>query len=260
MSADAEPMLAALRAVAVQRATLAGDPERRARVEAVKAYQQRRFERSHALLFRDARYAPAARYFLDELYGPADFTERDAQFERVVPALVRLMPAEIVGTVRRLAELHALSEALDATMAESLHGVAIDAPAYVAAWQATGRAGDRETQIALMAAVGAALDRYTRNPLLRNALRMMRGPARAAGLASLQGFLERGFEAFRAMRGASDFLAGVSARERELAAALFDPRAAAVAGRSDASTEETSDAPNDATSDAALANVLRQLP
>ena len=52
----------------------------------------------------------------------------------------------------------------------------------------------------------------------------MRGPARSAGLASLQRFLERGFDAFRAMNGAAQFLATIGARERALAAALFDPQ------------------------------------
>ena len=39
-------------------------------------------------------------------------------------------------------------------------------------------------------------------PLLRNALRLMRGPARAAGLAELQHTLESGFDIFKAMKGA----------------------------------------------------------
>ena len=62
-----------------------------------------------------------------------------------------------------------------------------------------------------MMAVGSALDRYTRNPLLRTSLRLMRGPAAAAGLGVLQAFLERGFDTFRDMRGAQEFLATVAA-------------------------------------------------
>ena len=38
--------------------------------------------------------------------------------------------------------------------------------------------------------------------MLRNSLRLMRGPAQVAGLGDLQAFLESGFETFRAMRGA----------------------------------------------------------
>jgi hypothetical protein len=92
---------------------------------------------------------------------------------------------------------------------------------YGHCWRQVGTVADREQQIALMLAVGAALEGYTRNPLLRHSLRLMRGPASAAGLGSLQAFLERGFDTFRAMKGASEFLETIARRERLLAAQLF---------------------------------------
>jgi len=73
----------------------------------------------------------------------------------------------------------------------------------------------------LMLAVGTALDKYTRNPLLRHSLRLMRSPAKAAGLGALQQFLETGFDTFRAMGGAQEFLHTIAQRERALAALLF---------------------------------------
>jgi len=57
--------------------------------------------------------------------------------------------------------------------------------------------------------------------LLRNALRLMRGPAQAAGLAELQRTLESGFDTFKAMKGAEEFIAFIAKRERALAEALF---------------------------------------
>jgi len=107
----------------------------------------------------------------------------------------------------------------------------ISAAAYKAAWQTVGRSQDRETQIALMRSVGDALDGYTRNPLLRHTLRLMRGPARLAGLPELQAFLEAGFDTFREMKGAREFLDTVVQRERAIAADLFarTPKSAAAA-------------------------------
>jgi hypothetical protein len=49
----------------------------------------------------------------------------------------------------------------------------------------------------------------------------MRGPAQMAGLGALQHFLETGFDTFRAMRGAGEFLATVKQREAALAQTLF---------------------------------------
>jgi hypothetical protein len=77
-----------------------------------------------------------------------------------------------------------------------------------------------------MLAVGFALDRYTRNLLLRKALRLMRGPAHAAGIGKLQEFLENGFDTFRALGGAKSFLDTIAGRERALIAELFAGRPA----------------------------------
>jgi hypothetical protein len=191
------------------------------RVQAIKAYQAQRFERSYADLLANPRYQAAARFFLEELYGPHEFGARDAQFARIVPPLVRLFPEEIVATVATLARLHALSESLDDDMARQLEHTAVNAAAYVRAWQRTGRPEDRRLQIDLTLNIGQALERYTRSPLLRGALKMMRRPAQAAGLGELQRFLESGFDTFGAMRGAGEFLTTVRAREEALCAALF---------------------------------------
>lgn len=199
----------------------ADDPALGARVEAVKRYQQRRFEKTYADLLAHPRYAGAANFFLDELYGPNDFTRRDEQFARVVPPMVRLFPLEVALTVEALAALHALSERFDTAMGRALDDTTVDAHAYVRAWQRAGDVPGRETQIVLMERVGQSLDVLTRKPLLRHSLRLMRSPARAAGLGALQTFLEAGFDTFRGMRGAAEFLALIGARERALAAALF---------------------------------------
>jgi len=221
MSASANSILAHLRSVDAERRRRAASTELAARVHALKTYQQRRFSQGYGDLLSSSRYGPAARFFLEELYGPRDFSERDAQFARVVPALVRLFPDEIVATVDVLAELHALSEVLDTLTAGHLPGTHVDAAAYLRAWQAAGRPADREKQVVLTLRVGESLDRLTRNPLLRHSLRMMRGPAKAAGLGELQHFLESGFDTFKAMNGAKEFLASIGTRERAFARELF---------------------------------------
>lgn len=234
MSTTAAKILAHLETVESQRARRAGEAGLNARVAALKAYQQQRFSHTYADLLQSSRYGAASRFFLDELYGPGDFTRRDAQFARVVPALVRLFPSEIVDTVATLAELHALSEALDTRMAQQLGTQRIAALDYVRAWQATGEASRRQQQIALTLNVAMRLDGFTRRVLVRNSLRLMRGPARAAGLGELQRFLEAGFDTFRAMNGAQEFIALVDYREQALASSLFS---ASLSGTDDASLQ-----------------------
>ena len=74
-------------------------------------------------------------------------------------------------------------------------------------------------------AVGNELDKLTRVTGLRMMLKMMRRPAHAAGLTSLQVFLETGFDTFAQMngrgKGAQEFLAIVRKRESQLIEVLF---------------------------------------
>jgi hypothetical protein len=221
MNEDGRKILEHLHTVAAERARRTADPALGHRVLEVKRYQHARFALTYRDLLEQPLYGAAARFFLEELYGPDDFSDRDAQFARVVPGLVRLFPAELVRTVRVLGELHALSETLDSRMAEQIPALPLDGAGYGHAWRATGEPAKREQQIALTLDVGEALARYTRNPIIRHSLRLMRGPAAAAGLGALQRFLESGFDTFRALRDPSYFLNTVAQRERALAADLF---------------------------------------
>lgn len=219
---DGSVILDNLRAVASLRQARSRDSGLAARSLQVKQYQHQRFQRTYADLLQRDEWRPAAVFFLDELYGPHDFSARDAQFERIVPALVRLFPPEIVGTVRQLSELHALSERLDDALAGQWSGDApLDLDLYARAWRAVGEPALRQRQIDLMLAVGRALIRYTRNPVLRTGLRLMRGPAELAGLSALQRFLESGFDTFKRLPDPEGFLAVIASRESRIAEWLF---------------------------------------
>ncbi|MEO8923117.1 MAG: hypothetical protein ABI330_09900 [Caldimonas sp.] len=217
----ADSILASLEAVAAEREHRLRVAGLDAGVVALKAFQQRRFSHTYADLLATPRYGPAARFFLGELYGPREFVRRDAQLARVVPGLAKLFPKESVDVVAAATALHALSEALDTAMAMHLGATEIAPVGYARTWQGVGRATERREQIALTARVAQGLDDLTRRPLLRNGLRLMRGPARAAGLGELQRFMEAGFDTFRAMHGAGEFIAIVQSREQGLAESLF---------------------------------------
>ena len=232
MNPTAEAIIELLNQVELERRRRESVPQLDAMVAAVKRYQQLRFMHTYSDLLKTERYGAATRFFLDDLYGPRDFSQRDAQFVRVVPALVRLFPSEIIHTVERLARLHACSEQLDSDMGLHVLSNEINAASYMSAWQATSRRADRYLQIELTLDVGTALDRYTRRPVLRRSLRLMRGPAKAAGLGELQRFLESGFDTFKEMRGAKDFLGVIRTRESALVDALFEQRTTAGGGES----------------------------
>lgn len=200
------------------------DPVRAARRTRLRQFQAARLAATHADLLASPRYQQAARFFLSDLYSPKDLSARDAEIERVLPIMTNLLPASGLQALGLAAEVDALSERFDAAMTEAL-GARLDAPLgeadYAQAYRQVGDVDGRAHQIELIRATGEVLDGLARKPGLRTLLKTMRRPAQLAGLGELQGFLERGFDAFRSMRSADEFLDRVIGRERQLAEALF---------------------------------------
>lgn len=223
--AIARSLRADIEAVIALRADGARDTQLREMLPRLKAWQSARLARTYADLFAHERYRPATVFFLEDLYGPGDFRARDEQFLRVVPMMRSMLPAGAMQTVAAAVRLDRLSESLDQGVARALcnagAGTGLDEAAYAASYRAAGRAQEREQQLALTIEICTAVDELTNSRSLRAALALMRKPARVAGLGALQDFLERGFAAFRHMRGADEFLATIEAREREAMRRLF---------------------------------------
>lgn len=218
-----------LDAALAARAAARDDPASAAARAAVRAWQAERLASTYADLRDDPRYRAATEFFLSDLYSTRDHGERDAEMERALPKLARMLPAQALEALGLALEVDALSERLDAALADRLFGrPAAEARAeditvakYARAYRAAADRADRERQIDLIDGVGSTLDRIAHSALLTGAVTLMRAPARAAGFGELQGFLERGLEAFRGMQGATEFLAIVRERERAILERLF---------------------------------------
>ena len=207
------------------------NPDIRAALIVVKAFQAKRFAGTYTDLLCSHEYGNAARFFLEDLYSDKDYSQRDSQFSRIAGALQRLFPQQVVTTAVALAELHLLTEELDWQMAAkwqlySNRQDSSEIARYIACWRDVGRTSDRVRQLEMVLSVGKDLDRLTRTPGLRWMLRMMRGPARAGGMGSLQGFLESGFDTFANMSGkgrsAADFLSTIRTRESSWIQRLYE--------------------------------------
>lgn len=201
------------------------DPLRAARRARLREFQAARLAATHADLLASPRYQHAASFFLSDLYSPRDLSTRDSEIERVLPIMTRLLPESGLRALSLAAELDALSERFDGAMTDAL-GAHLDAQLseadYADAYRQVGDHAGRAHQIGLIRATGEMLDRLAHKPGLRTLLKTMRKPAQVAGLGELQTFLERGFDAFRSMRSADEFLHLVIEREQQLAEALFN--------------------------------------
>ncbi len=186
-------------------------------------WQAQRLRRTYADLERQPRYAAAVRFFESDLYGGENFEQRDADFARVIPIMVRMLPEKVIATMAQGMEMNALAQELDRAL---LAHLAVDSGRitvadYCDAYRKMNMRAARERQIRLIGEVGAALKRFVKMPLIHAAIAMMRKPARMAGMAVLHDFIERGFVAFHAMGDAREFLATIDARETALLQAIY---------------------------------------
>lgn len=220
-----ERLASGLARVIEMRRALHADPAVNERWLAVKHWQAGRLARTYPDLLASARYRPASEFFLEELYGAKDFEARDNEALRVVPKLARMLPERAVETMALAVELDETSESLDARLAEAIR-LPVDAAGYARAYRDTGTLAERQLQIETVDRIGRTLEKLARIPLLSGMLHMMRAPAEAAGFGHLHHFLQSGFDAFRAMGAAGEFLATIRSRETVLMQALFDGRTA----------------------------------
>ena len=97
---------------------------------------------------------------------------------------------------------------------------------YVTCWRSVSQRDQREAQLSTVLRIGDELARLTKVSGLRLLLSAMRSPAQAAGLGSLQHFLESGFDSFKSLtihdKGPRNFLEIIRTRERHLMALMFD--------------------------------------
>lgn len=197
----------------------------------VKELQALRFQGTYSALLNSHDFAEPSRFFLEELYGVQDFSERDAQFSRIAKSLSAIFPASVVSTAIDIAELHALTEQLDVELAThwlqlESSGLPMTASGYVCAWRRVGHRASRQKQLAMVLSLGSQLAHLTRKAGLSTLLKMMRHPAASAGLSSLQQFLEKGFSTFGKMarkdNKATEFLGLIQTMESAWIDNMYD--------------------------------------
>lgn len=221
---DKQEIVAAIRreleSVVADRLAARNDPALHAARLALRSFQAQRMADTHVDLLNAQGTRAAAQFFLADLYGTGDLTQRDAGLERIVPVMERLLPTAALQTVAEAIALDALSERFDAAMARCL-GEYFSEADYIEAYRKTGTRADRERQINHVESLGSSLCELVRIPLIGSTLVMMRGPAKLANLGELQSFLERGFKAFKGMSQPGEFVDIVVGRERAIMRRLY---------------------------------------
>ena len=193
--------------------------------EELQHWQRARLSRSYSDLESLEGYRSAIHFFLSELYGGLDFRDRDQDLGRVMPVMIRFLPDATLATMSEAFELQAISLEFDMRMADWMarHDLPrLDMDGYCRTYRACDDRGGRERQITLIRKLGYDLDSLVRWPLVNRLVRLLRGPAHAAGFGRLQEFLEAGLGAFRALPDATLFIETIYEREWTAMQRMFD--------------------------------------
>ncbi len=187
----------------------------------LRAWQARRLARTYADFLADDRYAPACRFFLDEIYAPRDFSQRNTDIIRIHDFMMKFIPARALKTLTLAIELNHFTEALDDKLLRVLLDEvgmtdSLSEEQYAEAYRLCDNYDDRVKQIDMIVAIGRDLEKLVRHRTIGWTLRLARGPAYRAGWNELQDFLEHGYSAFRHMGNADKFLNAVHDRELQI--------------------------------------------
>ncbi len=192
--------------------------------EHLQNWQQTRLARTFEDLMQQDDYRPAITFFLTELYGGLDFRERDQEMSKVMPVMKRFLPDKVLYIMSEAFELQAVSLEFDIEMAEYMERLQVpdlDMNRYCEAYRACSDKEGRERQILLIRKLGYDLDRLVNKPMVNILVRLLRGPAHAAGFGKLQEFLESGLGSFRKLRDVRYFNEIIYQREWDSMQKLF---------------------------------------
>lgn len=192
-----------------------------ARLRDLRVWQSARVARTYQDFREDARYLPAVEFFLSDLYGPQDFTDRNRDLERAWRYLKRALPRILMRVLENAIELEVLTLELDHAMVHALAAGSVTAITYPAAYQRVNNRTSRTRQIDLIVSIGEDLNRIVSRAWIGPLLHAGHIAAHAAGFGVLQDFLERGYSAFRQMGAAAPLLKAIRERETHFMLAMF---------------------------------------
>lgn len=190
-------------------------------VQMLRAFQSQRLSKTHADLLDSPRYRPAAEFFLNDVYGPRDFSQRDADIQRFYQGVHRVLPDRAVTILRDVVSLASMTNDLDERLLRALIdtvGVtgSISPQQYAEGYRVCDNYDERLQQIKLISQIGLGIDKLVQIPFIGMTLRLAHTPAVMAGWGELQHYLEHGFSAFKHMRGAAGFLNTIETRETRI--------------------------------------------
>lgn len=200
------------------------------RLRDVQAWQKLRMQNSHADFFAIPQHQLMTQYFMDRLYGAADFSELSFHIRRLVKnakVVEKIIPANALKTGDAGVELARLSIELDEQVAKLLldkypSDHPLDDEIMRQAYLELDQADARMHQMDLLTILGEKLDLYVRSRMVKTAFRMSKSLAHRYKVDPIYNFIDQGFKAMEPLDSAEKFVAVFTNKEREIIQAVHD--------------------------------------
>ena len=201
------------------------DPKLLARYEHFVSWQTDYMLPYYEDLRATENYAAAVDFVVSDLTG-ISVCRRDQDIARIVPVMSKMLPDKAIRAMASAMHLNASVLEINLRICRSLFkGKSVDAEISEADyWSACRRASSLDEclhLVQLIEDIGHSLDSLIRIPMIGLTLKAMRGPARLAGFAALQDFLEKGYRTFYALEDVDQFLEDITRRMSEVFTKIF---------------------------------------
>lgn len=183
---------------------------------ALQIFQSNRLRRDYSDLAEIPQYEPVGEFFFSELYGPRDFTRRDAEARRL-QTLLHVLPGVHLRDIEQVLALLEITNGLDDDLArqmvaEGVH-VDFDEPTYERLYREADNYVDRAEQLELIRDCLYNVFRLSRSALLGVALHRTGLVARLAGFEMGHDFLRKGYDALQRVSSIDMFAETIYSRE-----------------------------------------------
>jgi hypothetical protein len=192
-------------------------------IRAVQAWQCKRLLVSHQDMYQQKRFKPAVGFFINELYGPNDFSQRDQDIARIVPKMSKFLPEKALQSLASALYLNTLSFELDFDLAKQLLNTEINRDTYAKAYISSDNIANRQKQIDYIRTLGNDLAEVVKMKGISSLLFISRKPAKMAGVLALHEFLDKGFKSFKNLGDVEDFITPVVNKEHQIMQQLANP-------------------------------------
>ncbi len=188
-------------------------------LELLRQWQVERLQQTYSDFLGDKQFRPACQFFMSDVYGPRDFSQRDHDFERLHESLARYVPESMLRVLRETIELNRLTYSLDqallAVLVEELGmSQTLTGELYTQAYRRCDNYAAREQQIDRLVKLVRETGRVTKLPLVGVSLKLARKPAQRAGWSAVYDFLAYGLNASQSIDDIAPLAEAIERRER----------------------------------------------